>query len=83
MKEVTIVQPMPGFNEADLLSMAALASSDGGQDLVDKAVRLAAIAKPTAYIPKLTKFVPFDAANKMSEALGTAPKPLAGRVLCG
>jgi H+-transporting ATPase len=68
---VTVVQPMPGFNEADLLSMAALASSDGGQDLVDKAIRVAASAKPATSPLTLTEFVPFDAATKMSGAFGT------------
>jgi H+-transporting ATPase len=69
--KVTVTRTMPDFNEADLLAMAALASSDGGQDLVDKAIRLAAIAKPASVLPKLTKFEPFDAAYKMSGALGT------------
>ncbi len=39
---VTTVQPMPGFDEADVLTLAALASSDGGQDPVDGAIRAAA-----------------------------------------
>jgi H+-transporting ATPase len=48
--------------------MAALASSDGGQDPVDAAIRSAAAKKAIADPPKLTKFVPFDPATKMSEA---------------
>ena len=32
---VTTVRPMPGFDEAHVLALAALASSDGGQDPVD------------------------------------------------
>jgi H+-transporting ATPase len=36
---VTTVQPMPGFDESHVLTMAALASSDGGQDPVDAAIR--------------------------------------------
>ena len=32
---VTTVHPMPGFDEAHVLALAALASSDGGQDPVD------------------------------------------------
>ena len=39
---VTTVRPMPGFDEAHVLALAALASSDGGQDPVDGAIRLAA-----------------------------------------
>ena len=39
---VTTVCPSPGFDEAHVLTLAALASSDGGQDPVDGAVRAAA-----------------------------------------
>jgi H+-transporting ATPase len=52
--------------------MAALASSDGGQDPVDTAIRAAATkanaANPSKVTYKLTKFVPFDPATKISEA---------------
>ena len=48
--------------------MAALASSDGGQDPVDAAIRAASAGKPVADAPKLTKLVPFDPATKLSEA---------------
>ena len=65
---VTTVQPMPGFDEAYVLTMAALASSDGGQDPVDLAIRSAAARKLSANPPKLTQFTPFDPASKMSEA---------------
>ena len=67
--KVTAVHPMPGFDEPHVLGMAALASSDGGQDPVDAAIRSAAAAKAVASdLPKLSKFVPFDPATKMSEA---------------
>ena len=39
---VTAVHAMPGFDESHVLGMAALASSDGGQDPVDAAIRSAA-----------------------------------------
>jgi H+-transporting ATPase len=65
---VTAIRPEPGFDEARVLSMAALASSDGGQDPVDVAIRSAAIQKSAASLPKLIKFIPFDPATKMSEA---------------
>src|SRR5208282_4027517 len=42
---VTAVHPAPSFNEAGLLGLAALASSDGGQDPVDAAIRSAASRK--------------------------------------
>ena len=65
---VTDIHSEPGFDEAHVLAMAALASSDGGQDPVDAAIRSAASKKSIANPPKLTKFVPFDPATKMSEA---------------
>jgi H+-transporting ATPase len=65
---VTAVSPMPGIDKARVLTMAALASSDGGQDPVDNAVRLAASTTASADAPKLLSFVPFDPAKKMSEA---------------
>src|SRR5579863_6695274 len=39
---VTTVHPMSGFDEQHVLALAALASSDGGQDPVDSAIRSAA-----------------------------------------
>jgi H+-transporting ATPase len=42
---VTTVRPMPGFDESHLLTLTALASSDGGQDPVDVAIRSAAAQK--------------------------------------
>ena len=65
---VTTVWPMPGFDEAHVLMMAALASSDGGQDPVDEAIRSAASRKAAANPPKLSQFKPFDPSTKMSEA---------------
>src|SRR5271170_1167300 len=66
---VTNVSPMPGYGAAHVLGLAALASSDGGQDPVDAAIRAAASGKPASDAPKLVKFVPFDPATKMSEAM--------------
>ncbi|HEV2220016.1 MAG TPA: HAD-IC family P-type ATPase [Casimicrobiaceae bacterium] len=66
--KVTTVHPMPGFDEGRVLGLGALASSDGGQDPVDGAIRAAAAGVPTADSPRLVKFVPFDPATKMSEA---------------
>jgi H+-transporting ATPase len=69
--EVTAIRPEPGFDEAHLLAMAALASSDGGQDPVDAAIRSAAAKKTIADPPKVTKFVAFDPVTKMSESTAT------------
>ena len=70
--KVTTIHPMPGFDAAQVMAMAALASSDGGQDPVDGAIRAAAASHGGASdLPKLTSFVPFDPATKMSEATAT------------
>jgi H+-transporting ATPase len=66
--KVTVVRPMSGFDEAHVLGLAALTSSEGGQDNVDAAIRLAAAHTVASDLPKLSKFVPFDPATKMSEA---------------
>jgi H+-transporting ATPase len=71
---VTAIRPEPGFDEAHVLAMAALASSDGGQDPVDTAIRFAAAKKRTGNPPKLIHFVPFDSATKMSEATAVDEK---------
>src|SRR5271167_1859903 len=68
---VTTVRPMPGFDEAHVLALAALASSDGGQDPVDGAIRMAAARMAITDAPKLIKFDAFDPAKKMSEATAT------------
>ena len=65
---VTSVRPMTGFDEAHVLGMAALACSEGGQDPVDAAIRLAASHKPASGLPNLATFVPFDPVKKTSEA---------------
>ena len=66
--KVTAVRPMPGYDDAHILGLAALASSDGGQDPVDAAIRAAASQNVTSDLPKLSKFVPFDSGTKMAEA---------------
>jgi H+-transporting ATPase len=68
---VTAVHGMSGFDEAHVLGVAALASSDGGQDPVDTAIRAAAAKKAASDLPKLVRFVPFDPGTKMSEATAT------------
>jgi H+-transporting ATPase len=80
---VTSINPMPGFDEAHVLALAALASSEGGQDPVDGAIRAAAAAKTVSDAPKLVKYVPFDPAKKMSEASATDPSGTAQRIVKG
>lgn len=80
---VACVRPMPGFDEAHVLGMAALASSQGGQDSVDAAIRSASTQKLTSDLPKLTAFVPFDPAKKTSEATATDAKGNILRIVKG
>ena len=68
---VTAVRLAPGFDEARAL--AAQASSEGGQDLVDGAIRSAVRDKAVPGAWSVIKFVPFDPAAKVSEALVKAP----------
>jgi H+-transporting ATPase len=65
---VMSVRTMPGFDESHVLALAALASSDGGQDPVDAAIRASAARQPVAGGPALVSFLPFDPALKRSEA---------------
>jgi H+-transporting ATPase len=71
---ITAVRPEPGFDEAHLLAMAALASSDGGDDPVDIAIRAAAKKMNIGNPSKVTNFVPFDPATKMSTATAVDAK---------
>jgi H+-transporting ATPase len=80
---VTALRPEAGFDEPHLLAMAALASSDGGQDPVDIAIRAASAKRAIADAPKLTKLVPFDPARKLSEATAVDAKGGALRVVKG
>ncbi|MDR3472141.1 MAG: HAD-IC family P-type ATPase [Devosia sp.] len=68
---VTTVVPMPGYDEPHVLALAALASSDGGQDPVDGAIRAAAANKRVADAPKLVEFEAFDPSKKMAGATAT------------
>jgi H+-transporting ATPase len=80
---VTSVRPMPGFDESQVLGLAALTSSNGGQDPVDAAIRSAASQKPASNLPKLVAFVPFDPVKKTSEATATSEKGSAERIIKG
>ena len=80
---VTTVHAMPDFDEAHVLALAGLASSDGGQDPVDGAIRAAAAKQAVSDAPKLLKFVPFDPATKMSEATIREPGGETQRVVKG
>src|SRR5580658_10432540 len=80
---VTGIRPLPGFDEAQVLGLAALASSEGGQDPVDEAIRLAASHKPAPNLPRLATFVPFDPGRKTSEATATDASGAGRRIVKG
>lgn len=67
--KVTTVHPASGFDEAHVLALAALASSEAGSDPVDEAIRVAAAGKSVGDMPELVAFSAFDPARKMSEAI--------------
>jgi H+-transporting ATPase len=80
---VTNIHPLPGFDEAHLLGLAALASPDSGQDPVDAAIRSAAGRNSASDLPKRSTFVPFDPATKMSEAAAVDAKGSNLRIVKG
>lgn len=65
---VVSIHAMPGFDDHHVLALAAMASSVGGQDPVDGAIRAAAALQPVTDAPELLSFVPFDPADKRAEA---------------
>ena len=81
--QVTAIRPMPGFDEPRVLGLATLASSDGGQDPVDGAIRSAASQTTASDLPALRKFVPFDPSTKMSEATAVDSSGVEVRVVKG
>ncbi len=86
MNELAVgaVRAMRGFDESRVLALAALASSEGGQDPVDIAVRAAASkAGELADLPVLLRFVPFDPAIKMSEAIAAERAGTTVRIVKG
>jgi H+-transporting ATPase len=65
---VAAVTPFAGLEEAQVLALAAFASSEGGQDPVDLAIRRAARGRPVTHPAELLAFKAFDPATKMSGA---------------
>ncbi len=79
---VTAYRALPGFDTAQVLMLAALASSDGGADPLDAAIRAAA-RRETLPGWNLVAFTPFDPTRKMSEAAATDPQGHPIRILKG
>ena len=82
---VTQVHPLVGFSTQQLLTLAAWASAEGGQDPVDAVIRKAAHAAAPAPrdAPTSVHFTPFDPATKMSEASGRTAAGTLQRVVKG
>ncbi len=70
---VMSVRSMPGFDDDHVLALAGLASSDGGQDRVDGAIRAAAACHTVADTPTLVSFLPFEPSAKRAEAMVRLP----------
>ena len=68
---VTAVHAFPGATEAYVLGLAALASSEGGEDPVDTAIRSAALKANSPGLPARNTFLPFDPDRKTAEATAT------------
>jgi H+-transporting ATPase len=80
---VTTVRALSGSDEAHVLAMASLASSDGGADAVDAAIRFASAKNQPPDHLKLSTFVPFDPAEKTSEATALNAKGEVVRIVKG
>ncbi|AMM16989.1 divalent cation transporter [Burkholderia sp. PAMC 28687] len=80
---VMAVRALPPYDEAHVLVLAAAASSDGGQDPVDTAIRRASASQPVKDTPALITFIPFDPALKRSEATVRRADGAQQRVLKG
>ncbi len=63
--QIAEIVAMPGFDRERVLALAALASSEAGQDPIDSAIRAAARAAPE----RLLRFEPFDPATRVSLAV--------------
>ena len=79
---VAAVVPLSESSQSDVLMWARLASSDGGLDPVDTAVRNAA-ARTFAVMPRRNQFIPFDPKVKMAEATVVDQKGAQVRVVKG
>jgi H+-transporting ATPase len=80
---VTSICPSDGLSEAHVLALAAIASSDGGQDPVDRAIRARAAEENPGAEVKQDSFLPFDPATKRSEATYRAAEGATQRVVKG
>jgi H+-transporting ATPase len=81
--QVTSICPFDGATDAEVLALAAVASSQGGQDPVDAAIREHSAKVNAGAALKQTSFLPFDPATKRSEATYTLSQGIMQRVVKG
>ena len=68
--EVAEVVALPGFDNDRVLTLAALASSEADQDPIDASIRRAVASVQRAdTAERIVRFVPFDPATRISEAV--------------
>ena len=80
---ISSVRALSGMSEAQVLGLAALASSEGGEDLVDEAIRSAALKANAPGLPSLKTFLPFDPDRKTAEATARDPQGQQIRIVKG
>jgi H+-transporting ATPase len=80
---VTSVQALLELDQAHILALASLASSDGGSDPVDGAIRMASRDRYAKEVLSMLEFTPFDPATKMSAASYVDQGGLTQKVLKG
>jgi magnesium-transporting ATPase (P-type) len=81
--EVVEVLAMPGIESGRVLALAALASAEADQDPIDTAIRDASAKAGHAAAERVTRFVPFDPATKISEAFYIDRDGTADRIIKG
>jgi H+-transporting ATPase len=68
--QLAALKPFSSYTEDKLLFLAAIASDDSTQDPIDKAILSAAQTRNLfTTMPERIKFIPFDPANKRTEAV--------------
>jgi len=84
---VTSVRPLAGFDDAHVLGLASLASSEGGQDSVDAAIRSAASRKPVQGLPSWRRLCRSTQRRRHRRQLQQMPRYCRahhqGRLYCG
>lgn len=80
---VAEVVAFPGLSRDDVLALAAQASAPADPDPIDSAIRTAAPQRSANALGRPIRFVPFDPATKMSEAVIAAAGGQERRVVKG